>query len=121
MWGEAFFYQAGWGAFTNGTYFVLYVRTAPNELTLSDLIDWSEDDDLTNYYPELGTQKQSEFPTLSMAHESGTPPRDATDNRGLTENNVPHLASDHEVEEANIEGKKADSLKTNLKMPGLCV
>ncbi|KAF8516603.1 hypothetical protein JB92DRAFT_2909504 [Gautieria morchelliformis] len=43
LWGELHFFQAKWGACTNGRKIVIFVRTGQNELTLSEIHDFNGD------------------------------------------------------------------------------
>ncbi|KAF8499492.1 hypothetical protein JB92DRAFT_3124809 [Gautieria morchelliformis] len=43
LWGELYFFQAQWGACTNGRKIVIFVRTGRNELTLSEIHNFDGD------------------------------------------------------------------------------
>ncbi|KAF8531478.1 hypothetical protein JB92DRAFT_3138796 [Gautieria morchelliformis] len=43
LWGELHFYQANWGACTNGRKIVIFVRTGQNELTFSEIHNFDGD------------------------------------------------------------------------------
>ncbi|KAF8503190.1 hypothetical protein JB92DRAFT_2970797 [Gautieria morchelliformis] len=43
LWGELYFFQANWGACTNGRKIVIFIRTGQNELTLSEIHDFDGD------------------------------------------------------------------------------
>ncbi|KAF8485605.1 hypothetical protein JB92DRAFT_3025772 [Gautieria morchelliformis] len=43
LWGELHFFQAHWGACTNGRKIVIFARTGQNELTLSEIHNFDED------------------------------------------------------------------------------
>ncbi|KAF8522508.1 hypothetical protein JB92DRAFT_3094222 [Gautieria morchelliformis] len=43
VWGELHFFQANWGACTNGRKIVIFVRTGRNELTLREIHDFDGD------------------------------------------------------------------------------
>ena len=42
IWGELHYFDCAWGFATNGSRLFLYVKSAPNELTVGPLTDWMD-------------------------------------------------------------------------------